>query len=681
MKTPTIVTDAKGKAGVSLGEIGESVTFSLFVQNKFGKKPITYRISDEFGVLTDKRQNGINTLKETVLEGASLRFSAQQLTVQPGQRAEVKVTLQIPKSVPRNIFAEGFVAFQPDDSELPALRVPYYGFYGNWDEPRVMDQPMWEAGNQEHRTGVKTTWYHDKENDKWKFRDYLGVTGVTEDGKVQVDPDKIAFSPNGDGHYDVAAPSITFLRNARQVTVDVVDQNGSLIRSLSRDEKISKFDQSKLGTAYYYTEREEWSWDGKRFIPEKGVYETVPDGNYRFVIRARIDNRQASWHTLTLPVKVDTKPPVVTASLSGNKVEWSSRDKDIQGYLLYVGGKKVGGPYSSTVNSTFVSQPDKPISLVAYDFAGNMSVTHINGKSDTVPPYVKFPGDLYTAVMISSAPDVAINGRIAGEDMLDRVRLLINQKPVKVETDGSFETILKLPEGLNYVAYQAQDMYGNTRQFTQRVIVDTTPPLLQFLNDGTEEIWFDSGTKRMLVPLRFAYRDQNYKGQVSVNGQIVSSWEEDQLEKAVYKTFSQRLTLKHGENRILLEGKDGAGNASSIVVYAYVDALAGSIVMNHGEQRLTYQAKGVPAPVLKFHKPNNEAPAGESYVISGRVTAPGTVMMHLDYAEQHVPVDVNDQGEFRVRLDSVKQGKQKLSVVAVDALGREAKAEMFLVGK
>lgn len=681
MKTPSIVTDAKGKAGVSLGEIKETASFSLFVENKFGKKPVTYRIRDEFGVLTDKRENGINTLSATVLPGAFLRFSTQEVTVKPGQRAEVKVMLQLPRNAPRNIFAEGYVALQPTDSDIPTLRVPYYGFYGNWDEPRVMDQPMWEDDSQEHRTGVKATWYHDKENDKWKYRDYLGVTGVTEDGKVQVDPEKIAFSPNGDGHYDVAAPSVTFLRNARQVMVDVVDKNGTLIRSLSRGEKISKFDQSKLGTAYYYTEREEWSWDGKRFNPEKGVYETVPDGSYQFVIRARIDNRRANWHTLTLPVKVDTKAPAVTASLSGNKVQWSSRDKDIQGYLLYVDGKKVGGPYSASVTSTFVSQPDKRISVVAYDYAGNISVAHIHGKSDVVPPFVKFPNDLYSSVLISAQPDVAIAGRIAGEDMLDRVRLLIQKKPIPVETDGSFQTILKLPEGLNYVTYQAQDMYGNTRQFTQRVIVDTTPPQLQFMNDGTEEVYFDQATKRMLVPVRFSYRDQTYKGQASVNGQIISSWEEDQLEKVVQKNLSQRLTLHHGENRILLEGKDGAGNEASLVVYAYVDAQAGSIVMHHGEQRYTYQAKPLPAPVLIFDEKSKEAHAGESILISGRVQAPGTVLMHLDDGQQHLPVDVNDQGQFRVLVDGIKEGKQKVSVVAVDALGREAKAEMVIVGK
>ncbi|WP_411503924.1 S8 family serine peptidase [Brevibacillus centrosporus] len=681
IQTPVIVVDRRGKAGVSLGEVGETTTFSLFVENKFGKNPITYQLQDEFGVLTDMRRNGVNLLTETAMDGAQLSFSKQQVTVAPGSKAEVKVTLQIPKGAARNQFAEGYISFQPDDTDLPKLRVPYYGFYGKWDEPRIMDAPMWEVGSQEKRTGIKTTWFHDKQNDKWKYRDYLGVTGVGEEGSVQIDPTKVAFSPNGDGHYDVAAPSITFLRNARQVVVDVTDANGKLVRPLTRVERISKFDQSKLGTPYYYTEREEWSWDGKAFSPEKGIYEKVPDGAYQFVIKAKIDARNANWQTLTLPVRVDTKPPVISASLSGNRVQWSSRDKDVQGYLLYVNGKKAGGPYSSSVSSTIVNQPDKRMSVVAYDFAGNVSVVDINGKSDTVPPFVEFPDDLFTYVKISKQADVAIRGKVTNEDMLDRVRLSINKAPVKVEADGAFETILHLPEGLNYVVYSVQDMYGNTRQFTQRVIVDTTAPLLQFQNDGTEDVVFDANAKQVMIPIRFMYRDQTYKGQVSLNGQIISSFEEDQLEKPVQKNVTQTLALKQGENRILIEGKDGAGNQSALVVYGYVDANAGSVVLNQGEQRFTYQARASAAPTVSIAQKQVEAKSGDTVAIHGKATGTGSVSLTGTYGDRKLQADINDRGEFRIIVDQVLDGKHKLSLQAKDALGREARAEVLVQGK
>ncbi|MBU8713094.1 MULTISPECIES: S8 family serine peptidase [Brevibacillus] len=681
IQTPAVVVDAKGKAGVSLGEIGQTTTFSLFVDNKFGKKPLTYQIQDEYGVMTDLRKDGLNMLTETALEGAQLRFSAQKVTVEPGKRAEVKVTLAIPQTASRNQFAEGFIAFLPEEKALPVLRVPYFGFFGDWDEPRIMDQPVWEAGSQEKRTGVKTTWFHDKRNDKWRYRDYLGVTGAKDDGTAQIDPNQIAFSPNGDGHYDIAAPSITFLRNARQVIVEVIDQSGKPVRTLVRDEKISKYDQSKLGTPYYYTEREAWSWDGKIFSPQKGSYVQAPDGAYQFLIKAKIDGRQTNWQTMTLPIRVDTKPPVVTASVSGNKVQWSSRDKDVQGYLLYVNGKKVGGPYSPKITSTLVNQPEKKISVVAFDYAGNIGVANVNGKSDTVPPFVEFPDDLFSYLKISKQPDVALRGKVAGEELLDRVRLSINKTPVKLEADGSFETILRLQEGLNYVVYSAADMYGNTRQFTQRVIVDTSPPMLQLQNDGSEDIQFDPATKTMLVPIRFMYRDQTYKGQASVNGQIVSNFEEDQLEIPVHKNLTHVLPMKQGENRVLIEGKDGAGNQSSLLLYAYVDASAGTVVLTLGEQRLNYRARTVAAPTIQLMKQQVESQEGETLPIEGKVTGAGPVHVQVMYKEQPIAADVNDRGGFRLVLNRVEEGKQKLTVIATDSLGREVRAEMNVIGK
>lgn len=683
IQTPVIITDRKGKAGVSLGEIGAKTTFSLFIDNKFGKKPLTYELSDAYGVLTDLHHNGINLLRETVLTDAKLQFAPAKVTVAPGQRQEVKVTLTIPPASPRNIFAEGYIRFRPKTDDVPTLHVPYYGFYGNWSEPRVMDAPMWEEGSQEKRTGVKTTWYHDKENDKWRYRDYLGVTGINEDGQVQIDPNRIAFSPNGDGHYDLAAPSITFLRNAKQVTVDVLDQEGKVIRSLAKDEKVSKYDQSKLGTPYYYTEKEEWSWDGKAYSSEKGEYVQVPDGSYQFQIRAKIDGRLAAWQTMTLPIHVDTKPPSLSASMEDNRVRWSSRDKDVQGYLLYVDGKKTGGPYSATEKGTVVSQPHKKITVVAYDYAGNMAIAHVNGLSDTVPPTVHFPHDLFQQVLVTNRQQVPIWGKVGGEDMPDRITMTINKALVPVDEDGSFQTVLQLAEGLHYVVYQASDMYGNTRQFTQRVIVDATAPQLQLSNDGGEEALYYPATKRLLLPLRLQYRDATFKGLVKVNGQIIASWEEDQLEKAVQKQFVHPMTLKHGENNILLEGIDDAGNQTSLVVHAYVDTHAGSVVLQHGEQRLTYQAKEIPAPTIQAAKRSYEGKAGDELVLQGKVQSPIPLPVRFQfyYGEERLQGDVNDRNEFLLHLPKVKEGKEKVVVIAQDALQRELRLDIPVLGK
>jgi lactocepin len=681
IKTPVIVTDAKGKAGISLGEIGQKITFSLVLHNAFGKKPITYQLSDPYGVLTDLLHEGNNLLTDVPLKGAGLQFSRDKVTVAPGAKQQVKVTLTIPPDAKRNIFTEGFIALTPLDADVPVLHVPYFGFYGDWDEPRVMDPPMWQPEAQEKRTGIKTTWYHDKFNDKWKYRDYLGVAGVDENGAVKVDPDKIAFSPNGDGHYDHASPSIAFLRNAKQLAIDVVDSQGKLVRTLVKDEKVSKFDQSKKGTPYYYKEKEEWSWDGMVYSAQKGEYVPAPDGAYQFVIRAKIDGRDANWQTITLPVRVDRQPPVITAKLEGNRVSWNSRDKDVQGYLLYVGGKKQGGPYSASISSTIVSQLNKKITLVAYDYAGNITIQPVNGQSDTVPPLVEFPQNLFQQVQVISQRHYPVSGRISGEDMMDRVKLTINDQPVKVDVDGSFKTVLQLAEGLNFVTYSATDVYGNNRQFTQRVIVDSTPPIVALANDGSEQPVYDAAAKRMLLPLRISYRDMNYKGRVSLNGMIIRSWEEEQLEKPTYRYFEQLQPLTTGENKLLIEGRDEAGNKTALQLNVYADPSAGSLVLLNGERKITYKAEPAPVPSIGFTKPEYQVAVGDTIMVQGKVVGQSPTRLQFFLGDQRLTGDINDRGEFRLFVQLTKDGRENLTVVGVDGLGREIKAQAMVTAK
>ncbi|WP_232695679.1 S8 family serine peptidase [Brevibacillus daliensis] len=679
-KTPVIITDHAGKAGVSLGEIGKKTTFKLKLTNKFGKEAITYQLTDEYGVLTDKTENGYFRMKEMRIPGATLQFSTPSIKVPPGASKEVSVTLTLPNSMSKDRFAEGYLLFTPKEQQYPALRVPYYGFYGDWDEPRVMDVPMWEKESQEKVSSVKSSWYHDRENDKWRYQNVLGVNGVDEHGNILIDPERIAFSPNGDGHFDKAGPSITFLRNARELSIVVTDTTGKQVRSLVQDAKVNKYDQSKKGASYYFTEKEEWSWDGMLYSQKKGSYVPAPDGAYQFVIRAKNDSPNAKWQTISMPIRVDRQAPTLTATLDKNVLSWQTKDKDVQGFLLYVNGKKAGGPFAPTMSKTIVTQPKKKMTLVAYDYAGNMSFTYVNGQGDQTPPAIEFPDEIFEQVVNTNQPQFAVRGTITGEEMMDRVRLTINKQPVKVESDGRFQTVLSLAEGLQYVTYQAQDGFKNVREFTQRVIVDKTAPILQVVNDGSEDLLYDPVTKKAVIPIRMMYRDMNYKGKVKVNGKIAVTWEEDQLEKSVNKYVSQPVSLEQGENKILLEGIDGANNSSSLVVHAYTDAYSGAVVLQQGEKTVTYRGNQASPLTLQFTKPTYTDVVGESLQVTGKMVKQTDTEVSFYYGDQHLFGDISENGEFRVDIPEIKEGKETLTVMARDLLGREKKGQITVTG-
>lgn len=153
IETPVTITDANGKAGIALGSIGNSVTFTLILKNH-SNSDVTYNLKDEYGVLTDYVLWGFNFAETTTLTGATVKFDKDTVTVPANGQATVNVTLIIPQNAPQNIFAEGFLSFIPQDSSLPKLSVPYTAFYGSWDEPRIIDSPLYEDDTYYGLTGM-----------------------------------------------------------------------------------------------------------------------------------------------------------------------------------------------------------------------------------------------------------------------------------------------------------------------------------------------------------------------------------------------------------------------------------------------------------------------------------------------------------------------------------------------
>lgn len=95
------------------------------------------------------------------------------------------------------------------------------------------------------------------------------------------------ISPDGDGIEDVARISFT-TRRPELVDVDVVDEDGDVVRHLVDDERIA---------GPYRT-----TWDGR-----DDVGDVVPDGTYRPQITRAGDDRA---YSTTRPITVDTLAPI-----------------------------------------------------------------------------------------------------------------------------------------------------------------------------------------------------------------------------------------------------------------------------------------------------------------------------------------------------------------------------------
>ncbi|MGG0175440.1 S8 family serine peptidase [Gottfriedia acidiceleris] len=396
INTPVIVTSRNTpleQAGaVALKEIGQNTSFKLNVdafdapKGKNNSADIEYNVyvdllkdktetkqfdldsdgtldSKDYLTLTSERVDGatitVNDNKVTYKDGSLLK-------IKPGQSKMLTVNIDLPDSLTKNSFVEGFVRLVPvakDQDKAVPISVPYMGFYGKWDEPRNIDAPAWE---KDAFLGYTALW--DGTSERYP-KGYNSTTGT-------FDLSKIAISPNF--HLNGIYSSFTALRNLAKTEMYIENQNGKVVKYLG---DFSEFN----GTPYKFRKNvmsfgdtsynELYAWD---MTDESGNF--VPDGIYQYVIRTTLDYPGAKPQEVKMPVKVDSILPKVTdikvTPKDGGKYEisWKGTD-DESGYAASI--VWVNGNYYTpgAAQSMVVNVEPKSIVIGGADNAFNHSYT------------------------------------------------------------------------------------------------------------------------------------------------------------------------------------------------------------------------------------------------------------------------------------------------------------------
>ena len=149
IKNRVLVTDESGQATVSLKEIGNTTSFKLTLTN-YSDKEEKYTVESLGDVLTafTPTMIGGNIVGvmafDTVLEGASLTFDSNKVTVPANGSVNITVTLNVEEGTVSNNFVEGFIKFIAEDEDTPSLVVPYMGYYGDWSAETIIDGVAWD---------------------------------------------------------------------------------------------------------------------------------------------------------------------------------------------------------------------------------------------------------------------------------------------------------------------------------------------------------------------------------------------------------------------------------------------------------------------------------------------------------------------------------------------------------
>jgi len=161
-----------------------------------------------------------------------------------------------------------------------------------------------------------------------------------------------------------------------------------------------------------------------------------------------------------------------------------------------------------------------------------------------------------TPALISSAPRgwtaaPVVSGSVSGQ-VQDGLQLSVAGQPVKLDATGAFHVGLELEDGRHQVEVTLTrdgDLVSSERRTIQ---VDTQAPSLRWIGPALDEV-----SAREVVRVAGVVEDSSSPWiEVAVQGQSVGRF-------AAGETFQRHLKLQPGENRVVVELRDAAGNTSS----------------------------------------------------------------------------------------------------------------------
>jgi lactocepin len=598
LSTPVVVTEEKTKeAKVALKEVKENkVTFKLIAQNLTDKNA-TYNVTAN--VQTDQpvqanndsgdnaayvaipnQMDALDLVKSGLATVTVNGEPTKEIEVPAHGTATIEVTIDVSKAdeylspiFTNGYWLEGFVTFTDPTDTNPTLTVPYVGFKGEWDQAPIVDAPAWDKNSFYGITSVVSS----NGEGFYNFLGYDWETGM-------IDPEKIAFSPNGDGINDDALVVLSFLRNAKEVQFKVLGQNKNPIRTL-RTEYFVRKNYYDGGEEPGYSLIGDRAWDGK--INGK----VAKEGQYYLQVAAVIDYPGAKWQTFEFPVKVDVTKPTLEASFDKDTQTITVNASDgkngsgIAYWDVLVDGQSVlkDGPLLPTQTTYQLKKtlrPEQELVVEAYDYAGNKAVQVLNeGKNQNIPdlhvvdPQTTQPVDSNGVPLVDSN-EVTFSGYVQDTSGIQSITVNGEEADITNSVNGyyEFKKTITLDDGVHDIKVTAINNRGAKAEVTRKVIVDATAPELTV--NGAKD-YVSEKTETLHVSLNVKDNFDDIRVYVNGDEKFYHPFQEPYEMRPFEKTVEVDLPLEKGENTFEFKAVDIAGNETVQKITVHRQKLVG----------------------------------------------------------------------------------------------------------
>jgi lactocepin len=480
-----VVNKADGEAKVELKDFQETQFEMTFTAQNVSDKDVTYTVNTD--VLTDTIQAQAsedapeyNALIAGDLEGAVVD-APETVTVKAGGTAEftVKVNFadaKIPAldkdgkktslDLREDIFVEGSVTLTSESA--PSLTVPYVGFYGNWDNPEIVDGFATLGEDRYFDLAFLFKGGTDVEVDELNF------------GTPVPEKNFFAISPNDDGYLDNINPIPSFLRNATEVQYNILDKDGNQLRRVKAEADVVKnaFDTSAPNyNAFSY--KSDRLWDGQA----KG--EVVKDGLYYYEIKSVIDYAGAKWQSKKIPVYIDTTAPKVVATYDAKKstVAWEATDAGtgLEDYWVYVNGEQVAKVDGKTTSLVLEDAPEKAVvEVVAWDYAGNLDIDSA-AIGDVDLPIVFADDNATVPYGAYNTFEVPVAGYVTDDIGVKAIKVNGEEVDFALDKKGNYAfstTVTYDKDGAYAITVEAIDHSNKSFGIARHIYIDTTAPVI-----------------------------------------------------------------------------------------------------------------------------------------------------------------------------------------------------------
>lgn len=595
VNTPVrVVNPNTNEAKVELKDFTETrFTFDLKAIND-SDEDITYIV--DVAVLADNIEEFyITNARELSAEVEVVGGNEITVPANSSKEFTIKVDFTYCDGIYKNMFVDGFVRlFEKTDSN-PSLVVPFVGFHGEWDEPAILDgmygidgpaNSYYGAANMMNFDGYGNVyWYEYNKFGPYAAKDTLFMNPGTE-----------FADEDGTG---AIMPYLTFLRNAENVSYNILDADGNLLRTIYKENFVRKHYYDE-GSGPKATLKEAALWDGT----VRG--KVVPDGQYYYEIAANIHYPDADVQSKKISITIDTKGPEISDikyDPETGKLTWKAEDNGagLRAFVVFVNdyyaivnarldGGKVAKEYGLNIESLFKDLGANYIDIVAFDNLYNESygsIEYITDNNDAYiflykpellvtynePPVIANP-DMIEELPINSiiVEDKAYDQEYAATNTMAQLHILFNDymgRPIYVKTsrteamdlDGNIIDLYDLPEIVRY--YDADGV------ITYRYTVVEEPEVLEGV--GIEF----SGYVANFVAL----------DKILIDGEEVDFYPvyKIELEGTLYEEayeFSKELRMDDGYKEVKITAISKTGKESSIVRRFWVDNTSPTLEFN-----------------------------------------------------------------------------------------------------